>query len=142
MKIRKQAITLLEIMIVIFIIGIIGSVIGYNMKGSMDEGRAYRSEHGSKQVHDLLTLKIAEGYNIEEVLGDAPTFLKQTGFVSNPTKLLKDGWNQNYEIRRINEDEFIVYSPKWHHFLHDKKKVGDDRLIEDYPWAFHFDEEK
>jgi len=64
-------------MIVICIIGIIGSVIGYNMKGSMDEGRAFRSEHGSKQIHDLLTLKIAEGTDIQEVLGEPAMYLEE-----------------------------------------------------------------
>jgi len=140
MKIKRKAITLLEIMIVIFIIGIIGSVIGYNMKGSMDEGRSYRSEHGSKQVHDLLMLKIAESDSIEEVLSDAVNVLKDSGFVSNPKKLLKDGWNKEFEIRRLNEEDFVVYSPKWHAFLQSKKKMTDERLAEEFPWAFNFDE--
>ena len=137
MKIRKQAITLLEIMIVIFIIGIIGSVIGYNMKGSMDEGRAYRSEHGSKQVHDLLSLEFAKSdKELQEILGDPTESLDRTGFVSNPAKLMKDGWGQEYKIERLNEEEFTVRSEKWGTFLQTKKKMNEEKMKDDYPWAF------
>ena len=41
---KKRALTLLEIMIVIVLIGIIGSVIGVNMKGSLDAGKAFKSD--------------------------------------------------------------------------------------------------
>ena len=130
-------------MIVIFIIGIIGSVIGYNMKGSMDEGRAYRCEHGSKQIHDLLTLEIANGTHINKVLDDVQGYIKQSGFVSNPAKLLKDGWGQEYIIQKIDDDDdFLVYSTKWYSYLQTKKNRDNERIQEDYPWAFRFEKEQ
>ena len=49
MKKKKRSMTLLEVMIVIFIIGIIGSIVGYNMKGSMEKARAFKRVRGSKK---------------------------------------------------------------------------------------------
>lgn len=140
-KLRKNPITLLEIMIVIFIIGIIGGVIGYNMKGSLDEGRAFKCQQGSRQVYDILTLKMADGTPRDIILENPQAVLDENGFVNNPKKLLKDGWGQDFEFRKLDNEEFIVYSDKWYHYLRSKKKMTDQDMQEEYPWAFNFDHE-
>lgn len=138
MKIRKKAVTLIELMIVIFIIGIIGSVIGYNMKGSLDEGRAFKSEQGSKMVHDILTLAMADSTaTMSQILSEPKKFLEQSGLVGNPKKVLKDGWNQPYQIRKVNNQDFVVYSKKWEEFLIKKKKLDPAKCQEEYSWAFY-----
>lgn len=148
MKIKKRALTLIEIMIVIFIIGLIGSVIGYNMKGSLDEGKSFKSEHGSKQVYDFLTLQIAQKKDaFEGILANPEEALANTGFVNRVDKLIKDGWNQKYIIEKIEptegkEADFIVYSKNWYNFLKNKKKLTNQEMQEEYPWAFHFNEEE
>jgi type II secretory pathway pseudopilin PulG len=140
MKIEKKAITLIEIMIVIFIIGLIGSVIGVNMKGSLDRGRAFKSEQGSKMIHDALTLRIAEGgATVSKVIKDPVRYLEESGFIKNPEKALKDGWNEKYEIVKTGDGEFIVRSTAWERFLTEKKKMDTDEIQGEYPWAFHFD---
>ena len=144
--VKKKALTLIEIMIVIFIIGLIGSVIGYNMKGSLDEGKSFKSEQGSKQVYDFLTLKIAERNDaFDKVLDNPEEALRDTGFVSRADKLIKDGWTQKYVIEKIEsqgdqEPNFVVFSKNWYNFLKTKKKMSDHEMQEEYPWAFHFDE--
>ena len=80
MKCKKRYITLLEIMIVIFLIGIIGSVIGYNMKGSIDKGKVFRTQESIKQVHDILLLEIAEGASIDKQDNDGMTPLHRAAF--------------------------------------------------------------
>ena len=40
---RKSPLTIIEIMIVIFIISIVGGVMSYNMKGSLVKGRAFKN---------------------------------------------------------------------------------------------------
>ena len=125
---RRRPITLIEIMIVIFIIGLIGSVIGYNMKGSLDEGKSFKSEQGSRQVYDFLTLQIAEKRdNFDEVIEHPKEALEGLGFVSRPDKLLKDGWNREFVIEKIETDkgaDFVVYSQNWYNFLKNKKKMS------------------
>jgi general secretion pathway protein G len=147
-KIKKRALTLIEIMIVIFIIGLIGSVIGYNMKGSLDEGKSFKSEQGSKQVYDFLTLQIAQKKDaFDKVLADPEEALRDTGFVNRADKLIKDGWNQKYIIEKIDvpegkDPDFIVFSKNWYNFLKNKKKLSNQEMQEEYPWAFHFDEDE
>ena len=43
---KKRAITLLEIMIVILLIGLIGGVVSYNLKGTLDKGKAFAAVLG------------------------------------------------------------------------------------------------
>ncbi len=136
MKINKRAITLLEMMIVIFIIGIIGSVVGYSMKGSLNEGRAFKSEQGSKQVYDILMLSLANGSNMNQIVKSPEALLSESGLVSNPKKMIKDGWNQKFVIRKTSENDVVVYSPQWHKYLVEKKKMDESELHENYPWAF------
>lgn len=130
--------TLLEIMIVIFIIGIVGSVFSYNMKGSLEKGKAFKSEQGSRQVHDILTLAIAEGsLKLTETL-DRDTVIREldrSGLVKNPQKLIKDGWGVEYDISFGPDDEILVRSDRWLTFLRNKQKLKDEDIYEDYPWA-------
>lgn len=141
MKKKKHAITLLEMMIVIFIIGIIGSVVGFSMRGSLNEGRSFKSEQGSKQVYDLLMLGLAEGTTMGEIIKRPESVIEMTGLASNPKKLVKDGWSKKFEIRRLGEDDIIVYSKAWHEYLINKKHMNEEELHQNYPWAFPNTEE-
>jgi general secretion pathway protein G len=145
---KKRALTLIEIMIVIFIIGLIGSVIGFNMKGSLDEGKAFKSEQGSKQIYDFLNLEIAQRKDsFDDIINNPEDVLRNSGFINRVEKLIKDGWNQKYEIQKIEstkdgELDFFVYSKNWYNFLKNKKKMSEKEMQEEYPWAFHFDSEE
>lgn len=108
--VKKRAITLLEIMIVIFLIGLIGSVIGYNMKGSLDEGRAFKSREGSRHLQDILLLAMANGWSFEEMKTDTINCLKSTGLVSNPEKMLEGGWKEKFNIEIDQENGIKVTS--------------------------------
>lgn len=98
---KKQTITLLEIMIVIFLIGLIGSVVGYNVKGSMEEGKAFRSEQGQTQIEDILSLETSDGTPVDEIVNNPEFFLRRSGLCKDPTKMLKDGWGEPYEITSV-----------------------------------------
>ncbi len=134
-KMQKRAITLLEIMIVIVIIGIIGSVVGYSMKGSLDQGRAFKSEQGSKQVHDLLMLQMMQGKSFKEIKDDPIFALNETGLSGNSKKLFKDGWGQDFQLQQVEGGDFIVTSPLWKKYL-EKKNISQERMEDEYPWAF------
>jgi len=101
MKRQKRAFTLLEIMIVIFLIGLIGSVIGYNMKGSLDEGKAFKTRQAKQQIEDILDLKVAEGYDADDMIKDPDKYLVDGG-IKKPQTLLRDGWNQPFELTHTN----------------------------------------
>jgi len=122
-KKKKSAITLLEIMIVIFLIGLIGSVIGYNVKGSLEEGKAFRSEQGAARLRDILLMEVANGTSAEEVVSNPKFYVKKSGLVSNPDKLLKDGWGHPYEIVAKNEYDLDVESKAYERYKAKKNKM-------------------
>lgn len=109
-KRKKKAITLLEIMIVIFLIGLIGSVIGYNVKGSLEEGKAFKTEQGALQIQDILSLEASDGTPLEEIIERPGYYLKRSGLCKDYNKLLKDGWGKPYEITLINKGTAIKVS--------------------------------
>ncbi len=123
MKRKKRAMTLLEIMIVILIIGIVGSVIGYNMRGSLERGKAFKSREGAKKVYEILTLRMAEGVTIDNVVADPVDNIHRSGLVSNPSDLLTDGWNQQYVIEQTEHGELKVISQRYIEFL--ERKGGE-----------------
>ncbi len=95
---KKRALTLIEIMIVIFLITLVTGAIGYNMKGTLDKGKKFKTEQAMAQLHDLLLLCVDEGHPIDEVAKDPAKYLKLSGLAKDPSKLIKDGWNVPFEI--------------------------------------------
>jgi general secretion pathway protein G len=104
MKTKKHPITLIEIMVVIFLISLIGGVIGYNVKGSLEEGKKFKTEQAQERIRDVLLLEVAKGKSIDEVIKNHRQILEDSGFVKNVDEYLKDGWNFEYEIKS-NEDK-------------------------------------
>ncbi len=127
----KRAITLLEVMIVVLLIGIIGSVLGYNMKGSLDEGKAFKSREGARQVRDILLMqvqdedklkKLVENNNLKEI-GEV---LLDSGLVADPQKLLVDGWDVPYTFKVVDDNgvfDLKVSSNKLEAHEAKKKKI-------------------
>ncbi len=96
---KRQSITLLEIMIVIFLIGLIGGVVGYNMKGSLDRGRAFKTQQMQEKIAEILELEM----NIRKESGKdialkAEGILNASGFFKNNTEVLKDGWGEKMDV--------------------------------------------
>jgi general secretion pathway protein G len=128
---KKRPITLLEIMIVIFLIGLIGSVIGYNMKGSLDEGKAFKSRQGAKQIEEILLLQIAKGFPRDEVASEPENHLKDSGLVKDVDKMMKDGWGKKYRIVNVGNDSLRVVSDKLKEYDRSKKKNEEMASQED-----------
>ncbi|NGX28681.1 MAG: hypothetical protein K940chlam1_00865, partial [Candidatus Anoxychlamydiales bacterium] len=89
---KKRPITLLEIMVVILLIGIITSVVGYNVKGSLEKGKVFKTKQAKMQIVDLLTLETAKGSNMDDVVKNPQKYLKNSGMAKDVDKLLVDGW--------------------------------------------------
>lgn len=108
---KKRALTLLEIMIVIMLITLISGTIGYSMKGSLEKGRAFRTQQGQEQLKDLLLICLSEGVNIEELAQNPVQHLKNLGLAKDPENLVKDGWKQPFEISaKPAKNDFTIRS--------------------------------
>ncbi len=116
---KKKAITLLEIMIVIFLIGLIGSVIGYNVKGSLEGGKAFRSEQGIAKLKDIFLMEMENGVSLDEMIDNPKFYLERTALVAKADKLLKDGWGEPYKITKHGESDMTIRSDAWEKY---KKK--------------------
>ena len=136
-KRKKRAMTLLEVMIVIFIIGIIGSVIGYNMRGSMDQGKAFKTKESISKVYNIVHLEL--GSHEIKALGQDSTVIKEaveralerSGLVNRPSQYLVDGWKNDLEFttRKVKGSyEIRMRSEKYETFCEEKDKPFD------YPW--------
>ena len=127
---KKYAMTLLEIMIVIFIIGIIGSVIGYNMRGSLDNGKAFKTKEGSRKLYEIVQLESAQTGMLKEegnLSEKVSLLLKNSGLVKNVRELIRDGWGNEYQFR-IEGDDLRFRSEKYDAYC---EKKG---LSKEYPW--------
>ena len=120
---KKRSMTLLEIMIVIFLIGLIGSVIGYNVKGSLESGKAFKSEHGAAQIRDILLLEASNGTDLAVIVADPKKYLDDSGLCKDSGKMLKDGWGKEYTIIEDKEKgDIVVTSPGWETYKTSKVK--------------------
>lgn len=134
-KVRKKPLTLIEIMIVIFLIAIIGGVIGYNMRGSLDEGRAFKTREGARKVRDILLLQYAEGIDGKKIVEKPLYYLKRSNLVDRPEELIKDGWGEEYKIEFKNND-FVITSKNLHRYEKKKTPERDPEEVEEDSFNF------
>lgn len=107
-KRKKRALTLLEIMIVIALIATITAVVGYNMKGSLEKGKAFRTKQAQSQLEDMFQLALSEGEIAKDILDDPKRVLKRLNLAKNPEQLLKDGWGVPFELKITRDGSTIV----------------------------------
>lgn len=115
MKYKKRAITLMELMVVMVIIGIISTVIGRGISGSLEKGKKFKTEHSRKQLQEILLLQIAIGdckpIDLKD-MNKVKEQLEKSGLVSNADDLLKDGWGDFYTIDVLDESNEILIISK------------------------------
>ena len=125
MKKKKRAITLIEIMIVILLIGIIGGTLAFNMRGSMDQGRAFKSEQNMMRINDILMLESASrGRDLSEIVTSWEEAVSRSPMVKNGAELCRDGWNRAFEVKVSDEDELKITSAKLEAFKKKHEKKG------------------
>ena len=109
---KKRALTLIEIMIVIMLITLIGGAIGYNVKGSLSKGRKFKTELAKAQLADILEICVQDGMDPKTFARDPVDFLKKSGLAKDPERLLEDGHGNRF-IVTYNEKakEFVIKDP-------------------------------
>ncbi len=136
MKRKKRPITLMEIMIVILLIGLISSVVGYNMKGSLDKGKAFKSKQGAAKIQEILQFEaIDKGIELKEfITKDAPRryvdYLVESGLFKDEKDCL-DGWGKPYDISVKGEDLVVVSAAlRQYERSHKVKPVSEAKIAE------------
>lgn len=131
---KRYALTLLEIMIVILIIGLVGSVLGYSMRGSLDKGKYFKTKEAIKKVYEIVSIEIALGRTIdksgeEQMRESVAKLLEGSGLVKKVEDFTKDGWGQPFHFVWDNAtDELHITSNKYQDYCNEKQ------LPLEYPW--------
>lgn len=116
-------------MIVIFLITLITGAIGYNMKGTLDRGRAFRTEQAKAQLHDLLLICMEEGVKPDELAKEPAANLKKYNLAKNSEKIVQDGWGSNFVIQYIqSKNDFKITSPAYDRYM---KKINKEVPVDE-----------
>jgi prepilin-type N-terminal cleavage/methylation domain-containing protein len=132
----KKGLTLIEIMIVMLILGLISGLFMYNMKGSLEEGKAFKTEQASQQIQEIFSMQIAMGVDPELVQKEPELVLKNAKMFKDPKSMLKDGWGVSYKIEVSEDDEVFVRSDKFLTYVQKQKNLSEDILKEKYSWMY------
>jgi general secretion pathway protein G len=116
MKRKRHPITLLEVMIVVLLIGLIGGVLSYNLKGTMERGKKFRTEQGIARLKEILELEIERGkVDVDKLTKDldyVKDIVRESGFIppNNIDTFVMDGWKEPYYITYTNENQTLHVS--------------------------------
>lgn len=118
MKLKRRYVTLIEIMIAMFLIALIIGVIGYNYRGVLDEGKAFKTKAAIERLENVLNLAIAENTNLKDnITTEWQNIVKTSPLVSQPEALLKDGWGQPFNISLDQNHNVHVSSSAYDNYV-------------------------
>ena len=126
--IKKRYITLVEMMIVMFLIAMITGVIAYNYTGSLEEGKAFKTKAGMQKIETILALETSAG-DIDNIDKGWEDIISRSPLVQNPQELIKDGWGNKYEVTTEDEGggkKIVVTSKRYNEYL---QKSGKSTLF-------------
>jgi len=125
--IKKRAVTLIEMMIVMFLIALITGVVAYNYRGSLDEGKAFKSKAGIEKLETILNLAAADDSSVMDSLSGTQwqKYVLASPLVQNPKSLIKDGWGDDYKVE-VRNNMIVVYSDKYNDYKKSHKSMFSD----------------
>lgn len=115
---KRRYITLIEIMIVMFLIALITGVLAYNYRGSLDEGKAFKTKAAIEKIETILNLAVSEDPSKANSIGSEwQNIISNSPLVSNPKTLLKDGWGGDYTVAPDEQGIIRVTSQKYDDYV-------------------------
>lgn len=98
-NVKRRYITLIEIMIVMFLIALITGVVAYNYRGSLDEGKAFKTKAAIEKLETILNLRLSENPDMaNNINSEWQSIVRSSPLVANPDALIKDGWGATYDV--------------------------------------------
>jgi type II secretory pathway pseudopilin PulG len=112
-KAKKRYITLIEIMIVMFLIALITGVIAYNYRGTLEEGKAFKTKAAIEKLETILSLEIANHPDEKSTISTGwKSIIDRSPLVHDPKALEKDGWGDEYVVEINDETDAITVTSK------------------------------
>lgn len=119
---KRRFITLIEIMIVMFLIALITGVIAYNYRGSLEEGKAFKTQAAIEKIETILNLAVSENPSLfPDIQTEWERVIQSSPLVHNPHALILDGWGAKYEVTVV-DGNIKVHSAKLDQYLERKGK--------------------
>ena len=113
-KLRKRAVTLIEMMIVMFLIALITGVVAYNYRGSLDQGKAFKTSVGIEKVETILNLEVAKNPGLKEsISSDWQGIIRSSPLVHDVNALIRDGWGNDYTVESDENGTIRVRSQQY-----------------------------
>jgi hypothetical protein len=120
-KIQKRHITLIEIMIVMFLIALITGVLAYNYRGGLEEGRLFKTRTAMEKLETILNLEVAKDPRLLESISENwKKVVEGSPLVQNPRDLEIDGWGKEYRVEKDNEGRIVITSEGYADYLRKK----------------------
>lgn len=114
-RLNKRFVTLIEMMIVMFLIALITGVIAYNYRGSLDEGKAFKTKAGIEKLETILNLEASKNPALYENIGEWKEYIKASPLVSNVQSLTTDGWGTPYRVE-VEDGKIVVRSDNYDNY--------------------------
>jgi general secretion pathway protein G len=132
-KNRRKFMTLIEIMIVMFLITIVASMVTYKVKDSIDYGKAFKTHQTIaqlKQVFELSAIKNGTPYATNSE--NRNKIIERSMLSGKLDKLLKDGWGDPWKNIEVTEDKankisVKITSEKFDAYIKNHDTIFDDQ---------------
>lgn len=113
-KLARRCVTLIEMMIVMFLIALITGVVAYNYRGSLEEGKAFKTSAGIEKLHTMLSLGLANDPSLDLSTEGWQQYLRNSPLVKDPNNLMRDGWGNIYNVSYdSNSHTITITSPAY-----------------------------
>lgn len=120
---KKRFITLVEMMIVMFLIAMITGVIAYNYTGSLEEGKAFKTKNGMEKIRTVLDLYLAgHPTDKQNIQSSWKAIVESSQMVKNAKELEVDGWGTEYQVTVDEDGDIQIKSEKYEKYLESKGK--------------------
>lgn len=122
-KVSQRCMTLVEMMIVMFLIAMITGVIAYNYTGSLEEGKAFKTKTGIERVRSILDIYLMQHpTEIGQVHSEWKQMIRNSPLVKNAEELSKDGWGVDYDVNTGEQGELVIRSQRYEQYLNERGK--------------------
>lgn len=122
-QVKRRFLTLIEMMIVMFIIALITGGLAYRYVGSLDESRAFKTKVAIDRVSGILNLKAADDPSfLERAQTEWQGVISDSPLVANANDLMRDGWGQYFQVE-VNDDTIVVHSRKYQDYIRKNKNT-------------------
>src|ERR1700722_2267387 len=115
--INRRYITLIEIMIVMFLIALITGALAYRFGGALEKGYAFKTKANIERLEAVLNLAVAENPSLmQDISSRWEDIVDTSPIVKDPNTLKRDGWGNPFDVS-VQNGQIIVHSEKYDEYL-------------------------